>query len=226
MDFNIAIVRVFEVFGIPIWITETLINTWIVMAVLIILAIVVRLKLTYTDSPKGIQNVAEAIIETFDRFVRNTAGDKLAYLGNWFFAVFFFVLFSNFSGLFLRPPTADWAVTFAMALATFVLIQVMGIKYRPKAYFKSFIEPFPVFLPLNLIGELARPISLSFRLFGNILAGMILMGLVYGLLPWFAVLGWPAFLHIYFDLAMGLLQTYIFTVLSLAFIGSMAGTSE
>ena len=235
MDFNVRNFATFEIFGIEVWLTETIVNMWIVMAVLIVLAIVIRIKLhlikksdpdTYSDNPRGLQNVIETIVEAFDRFVINSAGQRLAYLGHWFFMVFFFIMFSNFSGILLRPPTADWAVTFSLALATFLLIQVMGIRYRPKEYIKSFFSPVFIFFPLNVIGELARPISLSFRLFGNILGGTILLGLIYGIAPVFIRFGVPVALHLYFDFAMGLLQTYIFTVLSLYFIGTMAGTSE
>ena len=227
MTVNVRNFAAFEIFGIEVWITETLINMWIIMAIMIGIAIIIRLKLDKkTNSPKGIQNVIETIVETFDRFVRNIAGDRLAYLGHWFFMVFFFVLFSNFSGIALRPPTADWSVTFALAFATFILIQVMGFKYRRNAYLKSFFQPIFIFFPLNVIGELARPVSLSFRLFGNILGGTIILGLIYGIAPVFTRFVFPVPLHIYFDLAMGFLQTYIFTVLSLSFIGSMAGTNE
>lgn len=235
MDFNVRNFATFEIFGIEVWLTETIVNMWIIMAVLIGLAIIIRVKLyfikksnpdTYSDNPKGLQNAVEAVVEAFDRFVINSAGQRLAYLGHWFFTVFFFIMFSNLSGILLRPPTADWAVTFSLAFVTFVLIQVMGTKYRPKEYLKSFFSPVFIFFPLNVIGELARPISLSFRLFGNILGGTILLGLIYGIAPVFVRFGIPVALHMYFDIAMGVLQAYIFTVLSLYFIGNMAGTSE
>jgi len=235
VDFNVRNFATFEIFGIEVWITETIVNMWIIMAVLIGLAIVIRVKLhfikksnpeAYADSPRGLQNAIETIVEAFDHFVISSAGPRLAYLGHWFFTVFFFVMFSNFSGVILRPPTAYWPVTFALAFVTFILIQVMGIKYRPKEYIKSFFAPVFIFFPLNVIGEFARPISLSFRLFGNILGGTILLGLIYGIAPVFMRVGIPVALHLYFDFAMGLLQAYIFTVLSLYFIGNMAGTSE
>jgi F-type H+-transporting ATPase subunit a len=229
MSFDVSNYAVFNIFGLEVWLTETIVNTWVVMTVLIILALIIRRKLgSYKETPTGLQNVVEAVIEAFDRFVRTSAGEKLAFLGNWFFAVFLFILFSNLSGLvpLFRPPTADWTVTFSLALVTFCLIQVMGAKYRGKAYFKSFLEPIFIFLPLNIIGELARPISLSFRLFGNMLAGMILMTIFYSLTPWFVQIAIPAALHAYFDLVAALLQTYIFTVLSLSFIGAMAETTE
>jgi F-type H+-transporting ATPase subunit a len=201
---------------------------WIIMGVLILFAVFVRIQLRrFTDVPGKFQNIVEMMVEAFDNFVSSTAGPKMAMLGNWYFMVFAFIMLSNLSGMLtLRPPTADWTVTVAFAISTFILIQVMGIRFRGKAYLKSFIEPFFLFFPLNLIGELARPVALSFRLFGNILSGLILLGVVYELVPRFLQIGIPAALHAYFDLFVGLIQAYIFTVLSLAFIGAAAASEE
>ena len=227
MDFNIAYYGVMEIFGIEIWLTETMRNMWIVMAFMLAIAVIIRIKLdTTTNKPTGLQNIIELIVEKFDRFVRTSAGDQMAYLGHWFFTVFFLLIFSNLSGLVMRPPTADWAFTFALAIATFLLIQILGYMYQPKENFKALFAPIFLFLPLNLIGEFSKPISLSFRLFGNVLSGMILIGLVYGLAPAPARLLIPVPLHAYFDVAMGLLQALVFTVLSLSFIGLSAGTSS
>ena len=229
MNFNIRNLWGVEIGGTTFWITQTVLNTWIIMGLLIIFAVIVRIKMSkFEEIPTTkFQNIIEALIELFDGFVRQTAGEKLLYLGNWFFMVFSFVLISNLSGMVgFRPPTADWATTFAFALATFTLIQAMGIKYRGFKYIKRFFEPSPVFFPLNLIGELARPISLSFRLFGNVLAGMILLSLLYNLAPIYVRFVIPAALHAYFDLFSGALQTYIFCVLGLTFIGAAATADE
>jgi len=222
LDFGVKTLWVIDIAGVEVWITETIINTWIIMLLLAAVAVFVRLKLrAFKEIPTGFQNAVEAIIETFDGFVRGAVGDKFMYLGNWFFMVFAFVLVSSLSGIVgLRPPTADWATTFALAMATFALIQAMGVAHRKGRYLKSFFEPTFVFFPLNIIGELARPISLSFRLFGNVLAGMIFMSLVYGLLPIYLRFALPAALHAYFDLFSGVLQTYVFCVLSLTFIST------
>ena len=225
--FDIRNFAVLNIFGQELWITETMVNLWIISAIMIAVAIAVRLKVKYTDNPKGFQNIVEMAVETFDRFVRNSAGNRLAGLGNWFFTVFVVILLSNISGVFtLRPPTADWTFNFPVAFVTFILIQFLAFKFRPREHFKSLMQPFFLFLPINIIGELSRPISLSFRLFGNIMAGMILIGLLYNLLPWPLTIGIPIPLHAYFDLAMGLLQAFIFTVLSLSFIGIAAGTQD
>lgn len=230
MNFNVGNRAVWNIFGIEVWITDTIVNAYSISAVLILLALVVRWKLiTYTPgAPKGLQNAAELAIESFDNFAKGAAGPKLAFLGKWFFAVFIFIMCSNLSGMIpkFRPPTADWSVTFSLAVVTFFLINIMGAIYKGPEYWKGFLEPFFLFLPLNILGELAKPISLSFRLFGNILAGMILMSILYEIGPTFIIFVLPSALHAYFDTAMGILQAYIFTVLSLSFIGAVAGTAE
>ena len=231
INFNIENLFAIELFGQQIWFNQTVVNTWLIMLFLIIVAIVVRIKLRkMEDIPSGFQNAVEAIIETFENFVKSMAGEKLGFIAPWFFMVFVFILTSNFSAVLgLRPPTADWATTFALALATFSLIHIVGVKFRGGEYFKSLLGPTPalapLILPLNIIGELARPISLSFRLFGNVLAGLILMSLIYALLPMFLLFGLPVALHAYFDIFVGALQTFIFCALSLAFIGA-ASTAE
>jgi len=222
INFDIQNLFSFHIFGFEVWVTQTIVNTWIVMLVILAGALFLRFKLRQvTEVPQGIQNVAETLVEASDGLVLSMGGPKAKFAGAWIFMAFAFILVSNLSGMIgLRPPTADWATTLAMALATFFLIQLAGITNRGTAYLKNFLKPFPLFLPINIIGELARPVSLSLRLFGNVVAGLIIMSLLYGLAPFFFLLGLPVFLHAYFDLFMGLLQTYVFCALSLAFIGS------
>jgi len=227
LNFDNKTLHVFELFGLEIWLTQTIVNTWIIMAALIVFAVAVRIALRrFKQVPSGFQNVVEIMVESIENIVKKTAGEKHAYLGNWFFMVFAFILASNLSGAVgLRPPTADFATTFAFALATFIIIQVMGIYHRKGKYLKSFFEPMFLFFPLNVIGELARPISLSFRLFGNVLAGMVLITLFYSL-PIYLRFILPIALHAAFDIFFGALQTYVFCVLSLTFIGSAVKSTE
>ena len=226
---------VLNLFGLEIWITDTMVTTWIIMGILITFGIIVRIKVRkFKEVPTGFQNVVEALVEVFENYLRSTVGDKLMFLGNWFFTLFLFILLSNLSGLFpvIRTPTADWSMTFGLAFVTFIMIQVMGIKYRGTGYLKGLFAPLPwwcpipLFLPINLIGELARPISLSFRLFGNMLAGLIMMSLIYALTPVFTQFIIPSFLHAYFDLFSGVLQTYIFVTLSMTFVAGATEVSE
>lgn len=224
MALNIDNLWVLNIAGIEVWITETIFNTWIIMVVLIVLAIIARIKLrSFQLIPRGFQNIVEAVVETFDNFASNTIGKKLSYIAPWFFMVFIFILSSSFFSTFgLRAPTADWATTFALAFASFSLMLIMGFKHRKGDYLKSFFNPHFIFFPLNLIGELAKPVSLSFRLFGNILSGTIILTLYYSLTPIFVQFGIPALMHAFFDVIFGTIQTYIFVMISLMYIKTAA----
>lgn len=224
MILNVDNIWVLSIAGIEVWITETIVNTWIIMGVLILFAIIARIRLkNFQVVPKGFQNVVEIIIETFDKFAVNTLGEKLSYIAPWFFMVFAFILSSALFSVFgMRAPTADWATTFALAFATFALMLIMGFKHKKGEYLKSFFYPHFIFFPLNLIGELAKPVSLSFRLFGNMLSGTIILTLYYGLTPLFVQLGIPVLLHAFFDVIFGAIQTYIFVIISLMYVKGAA----
>lgn len=217
---NIRNYGVIEIAGIEIWITETIVNTWIIMAILIAVAVLVRIKLRkFQTIPTGFQNVTEAAVEIFDNFVVSSIGKKHANYAPWFFMVFVLILSSSLFSIFgLRAPTADWATTFALALASFCIMIYAGVKNRKAAYMKSLFEPIFIFFPMNLIGELAKPVALSFRLFGNVLSGTIILTLYYALTPIFVQFGVPAVLHAFFDVIFGFIQTYIFVILSLMYV--------
>ncbi len=220
MDFENKIITTFNFLGTEFRITYTIMNTWIIMGILILFALIVRIKLSrFKAVPDSrFQNFVETIVEAMENFVSSNMGEKYKYFGNWFFGVFALILFSNLFGLLgFRAPTADLATTACMGITTFVLIHFMGICTGKLGYFKGYLEPVPFLLPMNIISELATPVSLSFRLFGNILGGTIIMGLVYSL-PVYIKVGIPAALHVYFDLFAGCLQTFIFVMLSMAFI--------
>jgi len=228
MDLTVNNIATLRIGGVEIWITETMRNSWIISAALVLIAIIVRIKLkNFRDIPRGFQNAIEAIVEIFDRFVRESAGERLASLGNWFFMVFCFILISNISGLFLmRPPTADWTVTFAFALVTLIIIHYHAFKNKRMEHIKGLFKPIFLFFPINIIGELARPISLSFRLYGNVFSGMVLITLIYSLAPPFALFGFPLVLHGFFDIFAGVLQTYVFCIVSLSLIGVLSAPEE
>lgn len=212
---------VFEILGIPI--TETVVSTWIIMAVIIIGAYLLTRR--FERLPSGVQNVAEAIVESINDFTASTMGEKNRWFAPYAGTLLIFIFFSNISGLFaLWPPTADAATTIGLALMTFVLIQYNNVKYKGLGgYLKTlFWEPIPIiFSPINIIGELATPVSLAFRLYGNILAGVVIMGMIYSIVPIII----PIPLHFYFDLFAGVLQSFIFTMLTMVFV-SMATETE
>lgn len=226
MDFsNKNLFPLFELGGETVYVTQTLVSTWVVMGILILFAVFVRLRLKkFQAVPKGLQNVVESLIEMMHKFTFSTMGAGSEFFEGYFFGIFAFILLSNYTGMLffnlfqLRPPTADLACTAALALLTFIMIHVTGLKRQKGKYFKSFFEPYPIFFPINVISALSTPISLAFRLFGNILGGMIIMGIVYELLPLALEFVLPAVFQAYFDVFAGALQAYIFTILSMTFI--------
>jgi F-type H+-transporting ATPase subunit a len=174
----------------------------------------------FNDVPSGLQNFVELVVETFENFTYTTMGEKGRKFSSYFATLFIFIFISNIAGLFkLRPPTADYAVPLGLALITFFMVQYYGIKSKGiKGYLVGLTEPVVLLTPLNIIGELANPVSLSFRLFGNIIGGTILMALYYGLLPRYIQLIIPSGLHFYFDIFAGVLQAFVFTMLSMVFV--------
>lgn len=225
VDFFIHYLASFKLFGHTIYITTTQVCTWIVMAVIIIFAIVARRAIMKAEEvPTGFQNVVELIVETIQKFVGSTMGKNGNRYVNYVGTVFIFLFLSNISGMFgLRPPTADYATTLFLALVTFILIQFNNIKCNKFGAFTDLFKPLPFLFPINLIGELATPVSLSLRLFGNVMAGTVMLALYYGLLPVFAKLGIPAFLHGYFDLFSGAIQAYVFCMLTMVFVSDKMG---
>ena len=220
-DFMIHGLLKFKFFGQDVYLTTTHISLLIICAILIILAVIVRLKLKDVDEkPGGLQNVIELAVEMLDNMVEGSMGAKGKGFRNYLGVLFIFILFCNLSGLLgLRPPTADYGVTLALGLITFFLVQINNIRYNKFGAVKELFQPVPFLFPINFIGEIAVPISLSLRLFGNILAGTVIMGLIYGLLSKVAFI-WPGALHAYFDVFSGAIQTYVFCMLTMVFIGN------
>lgn len=220
IDFMIHEVFSYELLGQTFRITTTHVCLLIVVLVLSVFAIVAGHTMKKaSEVPSGFQNVVELIVEKLDGMVAGTMGKNAVKFGNYMGTIFIFILISNISGLFgLRPPTADYGVTFPLGILTFTLIWFNKFKHqKPKGVLKGLCEPWPIWLPINLISEVAVPVSLSLRLFANVLSGTVMLALVYGLLSKFAIV-WPAALHVYFDLFSGAIQTYVFCMLTMTYI--------
>lgn len=222
VDFMIEGYQKLNFFGHEVWITTTHVCMFIVCAALVILGIAVNCKIRHAKEVPGIlQNIAETYVELLDNIVKDNMFRHWRKYANYILTIFMFIFFANISGLFgLRPPTADFCMTLTLALVTFTVIQYNAIKtnHGPLKYLKSLTQPLPLLFPINVIGEVATPVSLSLRLFGNIMGGTVMMALFYGLLPRLVTIGIPVFLHAYLDLFSGAIQTYVFCMLSMVFI--------
>lgn len=216
-------------------ISETILVSWGIIAILAIVSYFLTRNLKKVPTSR-VQIFLEFAVSSLAKLVTDMMGEKavkrMPYMIPYIGSLFLFFACSNLVGLLgLRSPTTDLDTTMAWALITFFMIYFAGIKFNGVSYFKGLLEPNPILLPLNIIGELARPISLSFRPFGNILGGSIIMALLYQFLGYVSTLipgitipigqlVIPVPLHLYFDIFAGVLQAYIFIMLTMVFVGS------
>ena len=204
-----------NLFGFHINITEGIIVQWvIILFVALFFGLLTR---NLKKVPDKKQTVLEMFVGTVKNLVKENMGE--VYVG--FFVPYIgtlivFLLLMNLSGLVgAEPPTSDISVAAGMGLSTFIIIQAYAIKKLGVAhYFLGYTKPLPVLLPINIMERIMLPVSLTLRLFGNILAGAVIISMVYGGLKYFGVLI-PIPLHLYFDLFDGSIQMVIFIMLTM-----------
>ncbi|MCF8129156.1 MAG: F0F1 ATP synthase subunit A [Deltaproteobacteria bacterium] len=159
--------------------------TWLTMLILILSALFLAKKVTLV--PKGGQNFFEVLISGLENFMVEITGPEGRFFFPFIATVFLFVLVSNLIGLIpgFFSPTANLNTTLALALCTFIYTHVIGIKFHGAKYIKHFCGPvwwlIPLMLPIELIGHLARIMSLSVRLFGNIFGKEMVLAILFGL---------------------------------------------
>ncbi len=216
----------------PLYISESQVNTWAVMISILGLC----LYLTHGLSAKAVtrrQLLAEWIVEKSEKLVKDNMGGFFAAWGPFITAIMGLSAFSSLICLVgLFSPTGDVNVTFGWAILVFILIMYYKFRGGLWNYFLGLFKPIPVFAPMNLIGEIATPVSMAFRHYGNILSGAVISALIgsaltglskslLGFLP--GVLGdmpllrvgLPAVLSIYFDVFSGVMQAFIFAMLTM-----------
>ena len=251
MDLDISGARVF--FELPVdlpilgklQISETIVVSWLVLILITGLCIWLTHDLKEENISKR-QAVAELLVETANNFVIGNMGEKFRYMIPFVAALFATSVVSNLISLIgLRSPTVDLSTVAAWAVVVFIMITSQKIKANGVGgYLKDFTTPIPVMTPFNILSEIATPISMACRHFGNILSGVVINGLVYaalalassallGLIPG-AVgdvlskipildVGVPAVLSVYFDWFSGIMQAFIFCMLTTLYIANAAG---
>lgn len=206
-------------FGIDV--STSVVVSWIAMAILIIAAIFIRLFVIpkFRDTPQGLQNVLESAVDAVSKYTADKSGGLGEPLGAYIFALAALLITAGFVELFgLRPPTADLEMTGSLALCTFFLINYYGIKRKGVGgRLKSFAHPYAIIFPFKVLSDIAAPVSLACRLFGNMIGGMIVIDLLYLALGSFGV-GIPAVAGLYFNVFHPLIQAFVFITLSLTFI--------
>ncbi|MBS3808700.1 MAG: F0F1 ATP synthase subunit A [Desulfobacterales bacterium] len=191
--------------------------TWIVIICLLIFGYIAKRNRSIV--PGIFQNIGELFIEQFYGLTEDALDKRLARkYAPLICALFMFLLFCNILGIFphLGEPTSDLNTTLSMGIMGFVIAHYVGIREKGfKAYIKAYFQPIFFMMPLNVIGELSKVISISFRLFGNIMGGDIIV-LVVSYLTLSLVL--PPFLIGFFFIFIGAIQAFVFTMLTLVYI--------
>lgn len=209
----------------------------IITAFIALLLVYINRKLVKFDplsKPTGIVLLVMMFARMIDGMVKDKTNENVSrYLTPYIMSIITYIFLSNIAGLFsLETPTSNYSVTLVLAALTCILIEYYSRKARgTKNYIKSWFEPLAPFVILNVLSKISTLLSLSLRLFGNILSGGILMSVIYQMLGslsnFIPVIGdklnivgvlIAPVLHFYFDLFSGGMQAYIFTVLTISFI--------
>jgi len=192
-------------------------HAWLVMLLLVGVAVLVRRRLSLI--PGGLQNFIEIVLVELGRMVDETMGPK----GRRYFPLIatlaLFILLSNLIGLIpgFAPPTASINTNVALALSVFAMTHIVGIREHGLRYYKHFVGPIwwlaPLLLPIEIIGHLARPLSLSLRLFGNMYGHEIILMIFFTLVPF--LLPIPMMVM---GILVAFIQTFVFTLLAMIYI--------
>lgn len=227
------------------FITGTVVVMWIVVAIIVVAAFIMARKIK--DIPEGAQSVGELIIDFMNNFCKEQIGHHGAAFMPYLTTLIMFLAVSNLiaivnfipSGEFLakvfnnpelsefnfslHPPTKSFNVTLALALMSLAVVIYAEFKYQGgKRWAQGFYKPSPIFGFIRILDYFARPMSLCFRLFGNIMGATIVMTLLYGVLPIIA----PSIVGLYFDIFDGGLQAFVFVFLTSLYIGEAVESAE
>ena len=203
---------------------ETLEMTWITMVIVLLIAFLATRSLKLV--PSGWQNVVERVVTARAEQSDTMLGKRGQFLSPFIVTLFLFLLVSNWVGLVptMASPTNDLNTTLGLALLVICMVHVLGVYMKGGHYIAHFFQPTPVFVIINAIEEVAKPITLAFRLFGNILAGEILIIVLLKLMPiWMPV---PSVLWLAFSIFIGGVQAVIFTMLSMAYLANAVKEDE
>ena len=247
MDLQVNGPRIYFTIHTPwfdINITQTVVSLIAVSLILIAIALIATRKLT--KRPGRLQVVTEKLVNMLYGLVEDTMGKHNLKFAPYIGTLFLCSIMGTLIGMthIFRSVTADLSVTLAWALVTTGLVWYNNIKnFGFKTWLRGFTEPIVVMTPMNVVSEIAQPISMAFRHFGNVAGGSVLTALVYaalaalsnfifgwipgliGTIPFFQV-GIPAFLSVYFDLFSGFVQALVFSLLTMVYVGGACPPPE
>jgi len=201
-----------------IHINATLVYSWLVMGILVIGSWLVSRRLSSGIHMNRWQNILEVLVTMIQDQIREASRQEPRHYLPFIGTLFLFILVSNIIDIFpgIGAPTSSLSTTTALAFTVFVAVPVFGIAQQGvKAYLAHYTKPSLLMLPFNIIGELSRTIALAIRLFGNIMSGSLIVGILLSLAPLF----FPVLVQA-FGLLIGVIQAYVFSILALVYIAS------
>ncbi|SNR63715.1 F0F1 ATP synthase subunit A [Puniceibacterium sediminis] len=207
-------VALFQIGPFPI--TQAVIATWIIMLVLVVGSGLATRRLDLIPGKR--QAVLELLVNTIDTQIRETTGSEPAPYRSFIGTLFLFILVANWSSLIpgIEPPTAQLETDAGLAVLVFVSVVWFGVRGAGlRGYLKSFAAPNMVMIPLNMLGSITRTFSMFVRLFGNVMSGVFVIGIVASLAGLLVPIPLMAL-----DMLTGLVQAYIFAVLAMVFISA------
>lgn len=215
---NIEEIFGFDVGGVHIGFDESTAVSWIIMAVLVILAFFLGRNLKVEGEISKRQALLEMCYEKAEAFFKTVMGPKVEKYIPWLMCVGLYIGVSNIIGLFgFKPPTKSMQITAALAITSIVLVEYNAFKDKGiRGRLKKFTKPIWIVTPINILEVFTKPLSLCMRLFGNIIAAFTIMELIKAV-PIMKI-GLPAVFSLYFDLFDGLLQAYIFCFLTAIYL--------
>ena len=198
-----------------IGIRESVVVTWILMSVLLVVCILLTRNFK-TKNPGKRQIIVETAVTWIQNIVGGMLGEEAKEYTAYLSAILIYIGLSNIMGIFgLKPPTKDMNVTIALSLMSIILVQIAGIRHKKVGgWMKSFTQPVAIITPLNILEILIKPLSLCMRLFGNVLGAFVIMELIKILIP----VAIPVPFGLYFDLFDGILQAYVFVFLTSLYV--------
>lgn len=215
-ELNIEEVFGFDIGSFHIGFDETTVVSWIIIAVLTVLAIILTSNLKVYGKISKRQQLLELVYEKAYGFFKGLVGEKGEFVIPWLMTVALYIGVSNIIGLFgFKPPTKSMQVTLVLALTSIVIVEFCSFKDKGfVGRIKAFAKPIWIITPINILEVFTKPLSLCMRLFGNVLAAFTIMELIKIYVP--VVL--PMVFSLYFDIFDGLLQAYIFVFLTSLYI--------
>ncbi len=207
----------------PINLNATIVFTWLLMALLVVASWLVTRNLTSWFPLSRGQNILEVLVQALRDQIRDVSQQDpdpfLAYVGT----LFIFIAASNVLSVVpgFQPPTGSLSTTAALAITVFVAVPLYGIRRQGLDYFREYLKPTPVMLPLNILSDVSRTLALAVRLFGNVMSSNMIVAILLSIVPLFFPLVMQAL-----GLLTGVIQAYIFAVMSMVFIAAATRVSQ